>query len=256
MGSQDDKTSDASIKAMEELGRKIDGLSQKISDLTQALSGMQTTAKAAAPAAMPAQSGLSIAIIGVRGHGQNHIKAYNKLKDCYISYICDVDTKVGNAAADAIKKVTGFRPKTVQDYREMLKDPSVDAVVICTPHHWHVLCAIDALKAGKHVYIEKPITHHYSERWSLLAAAKKYNGIVQAGTQLRSNQSLAAAGEYMRSGQLGAIEMVHCIVHKDRPPVARSADAKVPATVDYKMWSGPAKIAALLRGAALAPPAG
>lgn len=185
--------------------------------------------------------GLSIALLGTRGHGQKHIAAYSKLKNCYISYICDVDTKQGKAAVEKVYELTGHKPKFVQDFREMLKDSSVDCVSIATPHHWHAKATILALQAGKHVYVEKPVTHTFSEKHAVLAAAKKYGKIVQTGTQLRSNTSLSAAGEYMRAGKLGKINIVHCIVHKDRPITPIVNTSKIPSTIDYDVWCGPAK---------------
>lgn len=244
-----DKPVQLSLESVDDLNRQLANLNKNVQDLNASLAAFEKALLAGKPAVKPAPkpaapkaTGESIAIIGVRGHGANHIKAFNKLKNCYISYVCDVDSKVGKTAAETIYKETGIRPKFVQDFREMLKDPSVDCVAICTPHHWHSLAAILCLQAGKHVYLEKPITHSYEERWSVLAAARKYGKIVQAGTQLRSNSSLKAAGEYMRAGKLGHIGLVHCIVHKDRAPVPLSNENKIPDSVDYDIWCGPADV--------------
>ena len=184
---------------------------------------------------------LNVAIVGVGGHGKNHIESFMKLNDCTISHVCDVDTKMGMAAVAHIHKVSGCKPAFVQDIRALLKVPAVDCVAIATPHHWHALAAIWALRAGKHVYLEKPISHTYSEGASVLAAAHKYGKVVQSGTQLRSNTSLAAAGSFMRGGGIGDIELVHCLTHKDRPAVPRSSESKIPATVDFDLWCGPAE---------------
>lgn len=231
---------------------EITELAIQIAELTKATKTLTSTIKgldgklAGAPvkmatAAKPAPTGLSIAILGTRGHGQRHIAQYTKLKGCYISYICDVDSKHGKAAVDQVEKLTGHRPKFVQDFREMLKDKSVDCISISIPHHWHALAVVLSLRAGKHVYVEKPVTHTFAESASIFAAARKYGKIVQTGTQLRSNTSLAAAGEYIRAGKLGEVELVHCIVHKDRPPTPLANESKIPATVDYDIWCGPAE---------------
>jgi len=183
--------------------------------------------------------GESVAIIGVRGHGKKHIAAFNKLKDCYISWICDVDSKVGKAAVEEIYKISGHRPRFTQNYKDMLKDKTVDAVSIASPHHCHAEQAINTLKANKHVYIEKPLTQAYDERFAIEAAAKKSDKFIQAGTQLRSNTSLLAAGQFMQEGGLGEVELVHCIIHKDRPMVPSvAAQSKIPKTVDYDLWCG------------------
>ena len=194
-----------------------------------------------------AKSGLSVAIMGVGGHGKKHIEAFMKLNDCHISHICDVDTKMGTAAAASVFKEKGYKPKLAQDLRTVLKDPSVDCVAIAAPHHWHALATIWALRAGKHVYVEKPVTHTFSEGPSVLAAARKYGKVVQSGTQLRSNTSLAAAGEFMRNGELGEIELVHCLIHKDRPAVPLSDKSSIPASVDFDLWCGPAETSEVLR---------
>jgi len=230
-------------KELRELKKSIDELSLSI----RALQTASITSVSPNVSAVVKPTGIAVAVVGTRGHGQKHIAAFMKQKDCYIHTICDVDTAVGKAAVDAIEKATGFRPKQVSDLNDVLADKSVEAVSISTPHHWHALATVRALQAGKHVYIEKPITHSFAEGPVVLAAAEKYGKVVQAGTQLRSNTSLRAAGEYMRAGKLGEIELVHCIVHKDRPQVPLSNSNKIPKTVDYDLWCGPADMDAVTR---------
>ena len=203
----------------------------------------------AASASVPASVAqpLRLAVVGTRGHGQKLIDAFGKLDQCRITHICDVDSKVGEDTASAVRAKYGHQPVFVQDYRALLKLPEVDAVAIATPHHWHALMAIWAVQAGKHVYLEKPVTHNLNEGPALLAAARKYGRVIQAGTQLRSNTSLAAAGEYMRAGKLGRIIGVHCLIHKSRAPMPLSNDNKIPASVDYDLWCGPAPKSELTR---------
>lgn len=232
-------------KELSDLTASVDALNASIKALSINLADAKTVSPSPAPkaakAAAPAkQTGIAVAIVGTRGHGQKHIAAFNKLAGCYIHTICDVDTAVGAKAVDAILKETGHRPKLVQDLKDVLADKTVDAVSIATPHHWHALGTVRSLQAGKHVYIEKPITHSFAEGPVVVAAAQKYGKVVQAGTQLRSNTSLKAAGEYMRSGKMGDITLVHCIVHKDRPQVPLTNANKIPKTVDYDLWCGPA----------------
>lgn len=222
-------------KELRELKRSVDSLNTSIKALNASL------AKAGGLSQMPSPTGIPLAIIGTRGHGMKHIAGFLKIKDCYIHTICDVDTALGKKAADEIEAQTGHRPKVVQDLRKVLADDAVAAVSIATPHHWHALATVWALQAGKHVYVEKPITHSYSEGPSVISAAKKYKQIIQAGTQLRSNTSLKAAGQYMQDGKLGDVTLVHCIVHKDRPPVPLSNTNKIPKTVDFDLWCGPAE---------------
>jgi predicted dehydrogenase len=182
---------------------------------------------------------IRLAVIGGGMHGAKSIKAILKAPDCRITYICDVDEAKGKARAQEIRKATGKTPKTVTDFRVVLDDPTVHGVVIVTPHHWHALAAVMALKAGKHVYIEKPVTHCFAEGPVLRAAAHRYRRVVMPGTQLRSNLSLMAAGDFMQAGELGAINFVHCIIHKARPALPMTGPAEIPETVNYDMWVGP-----------------
>ncbi len=188
-----------------------------------------------------ARPGVGVAIVGVRGHGAKHIAAFQKLSNCHIAAICDVDEKVGRAAVAKIEAAQGFAPSFTTDVRALLTDDSVDALAIATPHHWHAVSAWWGLRAGKHVYLEKPVTHTIAEGPVLIAAAEKYGRVIQSGNQLRSNTSLAAAGEFMRSGGLGDVTLVHCIIHKARLPMPPKAKP-VPASVDYDLWCGPAPL--------------
>jgi len=190
---------------------------------------------------------VGVAVVGTRGHGLKHIEALLKLPDCRIVHVCDVDSKVGHDTVEHIHSVCGHRPRFTQDIREMLKDPEVEAVTIATPHHWHALATVWALRAGKHVYLEKPVTHSYAEGPVVLAAARKYGRLVQAGTQLRSNTSLRAAGEFMKAGGLGDLTLVHCVVHKDRPPTPRVQHLDIPASINYDLWCGPAEMSEVTR---------
>ena len=247
--------------AIRHLARAIDELNHNIREMKGDAAPLPV-ASASAPASRPAPTlaptqaptqaraaaaQLRLAIVGTRGHGQKLISAFGALQNCRVTHVCDVDTKLGEETVRAIKAKHGHQPVFVQDYRALLKLPDVDAVAIATPHHWHALMTIWALQAGKHVYLEKPVTHNLNEGPVLLAAARKYGRVVQAGNQLRSNTSLAAAGEYMRAGKLGRIIGVHCLIHKDRPPMPLSNDNKIPASVDYDLWCGPAPKTELTR---------
>jgi predicted dehydrogenase len=184
---------------------------------------------------------LYVAIMGARGHGKQHIKNFLAIPECRIAYICDVDLAVGNAAANEIEKSAGYRPKVVQDFRHALDDKDVDILSIVAPHHWHALAAIWAMQAGKHVYLEKPISHTFLEGEEIVAAARKYRKVIQAGTQLRSNMSLRAASDFIRSGGLGKVKVAHCITYKPRPAMPQADKISIPASVDYDLWCGPAE---------------
>ncbi|MFZ1468678.1 MAG: Gfo/Idh/MocA family oxidoreductase [Paracoccaceae bacterium] len=221
-----------------DLGARLDTLRAEVSGLRSEIAAKAPAVqKAVATAKGPKP--LVLALIGGGMHGTKALKALLTLKDCQIGYVCDVDQKKGAARVAEIKAKTGKIPKLVTDFRQALADPAVDGVVICTPHHWHALATVWALQAGKHVYVEKPVTHAFAEGPVLQAAARKYGKVVMPGTQLRSNTSLMAAGDYMRSGKLGPISLVHCIIHKDRPSLPMTNEVKVPDSVDYDLWLGP-----------------
>ena len=185
---------------------------------------------------------IRVAVIGVKGRGMEHIGSYLKLKDARITTICDVDRKVIGPATKAIGMVYGSPPKYVQDLRRVFDDPEVDAVSIATPNHWHSLAAIWACQAGKDVYVEKPVSHNVSEGRKAVEAARKYNRIVQAGTQCRSHKGIQDAIAFLRSGQLGPIYMAKGLCYKPRGSIGHKPEGAIPEGLDYDLWTGPAEL--------------
>ncbi len=185
---------------------------------------------------------IRVAVIGVRGRGMEHVHSYLKLKDARITTICDVDQKVIKPATLEISAVYGSAPKYVQDLRRVFDDPEIDAVSIATPNHWHSLATIWACQAGKDVYVEKPISHNVSEGRKAVEAARKYNKIVQAGTQCRSHKGIQDAIEFLRSGKLGQIYMAKGLCYKPRGSIGHKPDGPVPEGLDYDLWTGPAEM--------------
>jgi predicted dehydrogenase len=179
---------------------------------------------------------LSVAVIGVRSRGGDHAKAFDAREDCVVSYICDVDSAIGERVADRFKG----KPKFVQDLRRILDDKSVDIVSIATPNHWHSLAAIWAMQAGKDVYVEKPVSHHVSEGRRMVQVARKYGRICQGGTQYRSSGGNRAASEYVRAGKLGKVTRAHVCTYRPRASIGAAGEHAPPKTVDYNLWAGPA----------------
>ena len=197
---------------------------------------------AVAPAAGSASGDVRIAIVGINGKGNSHINDFKKVAGCRIVALCDVDSavlakRVGQLEKDNIK-VTAYA-----DYRKVLEDPNIDAVVLATPNHWHSLQTIWACQAGKDVYVEKPLSQNVWEGRQAVLAAKKYNRIVQIGTQSRSSGELAKAAAYLREGNLGKIQWARGLCYKTRDSIGKTTGPqKVPASVDYDLWSGPAPL--------------
>jgi predicted dehydrogenase len=192
--------------------------------------------------ATPANDRLVLAIIGVGGGRCNSLAmGFLDRGDCQVNYICDVNRQLleSRAAAYAARQ-GGKRPKCTQDFREMLGDKSIDAVVIATPPHWHALATILCCRAGKDVYCEKPQSHNCWEGRQAVAAARKYDRIVQIGTQNRSAPYNIAAKRYLEEGKLGRIHL--CRVHEQRfeADFQWGPDTPPPDTLNWDMWNGPA----------------
>ena len=134
------------------------------------------------------------------------------------------------------------------DYRKVLDDKEVDAVVIATPNHWHSLMAIWACQAGKDVFVEKPISHNVWEGRKLVEAARKYNRIVQAGIQSRSDEAFPEVIDYLKQGNLGKIIAAYGLCYKPRESIGKvGGPHPIPKSVDYNLWSGPAPLVPLKR---------
>ena len=153
---------------------------------------------------------LRLGFIGVGGRSETHQKSAIKLQGeglVEIVAVCDVFNRHRQEAADRIKNVTGHEPKQIADYRELLADKSIDAVVISTPDHWHAKQTLDAFKADKHVYCEKPMTHSVEEAVAVYKAWKESGKVMQVGVQSTSLPVWKDINERLRDGQLGKVLM-------------------------------------------------
>jgi predicted dehydrogenase len=181
-----------------------------------------------------------VGIVGLRGRGENHIRAYGALKNVEIAALCDIDDSVMSERLAQVRKM-GFQPKTYTDIRKMLDDKSIDAVSIATPHHWHAVMAIWAMQAGKDVYVEKPCSHNLWEGKQLIRATKKYNRIVQHGTQSRSMPAMIDAMKKLQEDAvIGDIYLSRGLCFKWRDTIGHTPVSPVPTGVDYDLWTGPA----------------
>jgi len=190
---------------------------------------------------------ITVAIIGCGIRGKQHASELVKLPQCDIAYVCDPDRDRGAELTAQIAKQKRPEPKAVQDLRNVLDDKSVQAVFIATPNHWHTLAAIWALQAGKDVYVEKPVSHNISEGRRIVQVARKHGRICQAGTQYRSSGALAEAIKYIHDGKLGEVKLARSIVYGRRDSIGGPGHYKVPASVDYNLFCGPAPMSPLTR---------
>jgi predicted dehydrogenase len=210
---------------------------------------VQTTAGSAAavfaaPAflkATQANEKIGIAVVGAGGRGSSHISAFVGDSRTNVTYIAEVDEKMGNAKCDQIEKQQGFRPKLVKDMRHAFDSSDVDAVSTATPNHWHALCGVWAMQAGKDAYLEKPVSHNIMEGSSLVAAARRYDKICQVGTQSRSSSALHDAVKFIQEGGIGEVKFARGLCYKRRKSIGKLGDYKIPDVVDFNLWSGPAE---------------
>jgi predicted dehydrogenase len=180
-----------------------------------------------------------VACVGVHGQGRTHIRRYSEMRNVEIAAICDVDESVLNARVDEIEKAGKKRPAAFTDLRKLLEDKTIDAISIATPNHQHTLQTIWACQAGKDVYVEKPCSHDMFEAKQIVAAAQKYNRLVQHGTNCRSNISREAI-QHMRDGLIGEVYMARGLCFKWRDTIGRKPAMAAPAGVHYDLWLGPA----------------
>jgi predicted dehydrogenase len=181
-----------------------------------------------------------IAVIGIGGRGRDHISGYNKLENVEIVAVCDIDDDhLAKAAKQVEANGTKPTPKTYKDIRKLLENKDIDAISIATPNHWHTLAAIWGMQAGKDVYVEKPCAHNMFEAKQIVAAARKYNRIVQHGSQIRSSKAVREGMQKMHEGLIGDVYMARGICFKWRDTIGRKPVEPVPAGVDYDLWTGP-----------------
>lgn len=181
--------------------------------------------------------------IGVMGlsRGQALALDFAKLDGVEVATVCDVDGHRLTSSANQLQDRTGSKPpKTTKDFREILADKNIDALVCAAPNHWHGPATIMACKAGKHVYVEKPCSHNPREGEWMIAAAQKFSRCVQMGSQRRSAAGTQEAIAKLHSGAIGKVHLARCYYNNLRGPVGKGAEGVPPAELNYDLWQGPA----------------
>lgn len=194
-----------------------------------------------------------VAVAGLNGRGGSHVGEFAKMPGVAIAYLIDPDTRTYDKRLKQIEECcrqvekqhgrssTQVREvRTVQDVRRALDDKSVDAVSVATPNHWHALLTIWACQADKDVYVEKPCSHNVHEGRIAVQAARRYNRIVQHGTQSRSSRDWALAAAAIHSGKLGKLLVSRGLCYKPRGSIGVKPAAAPPAELDFDIWLGPA----------------
>ncbi|MAG94847.1 MAG: dehydrogenase, partial [Planctomycetaceae bacterium] len=180
------------------------------------------------------------AVLGVRSQGKALASRLCQLGDVDVVAICDVDQSVLPAASKSVEELQGQAPRWETDFRRLLDDPSIDALVIATPDHWHALMTIMACRAGKDVYVEKPVSHNLIEGERMVEAARQYDRVVQSGLQQRSGTHFRSAVELVQSGKLGTVSLARAWSVHRRKSIGFRNDGKTPNGVNYNLWLGPA----------------
>ncbi len=184
---------------------------------------------------------LRVAVMGVRGRGMSHVGGFAGKNNCEVVTICDCDEGVVKPAMGAVEKAQGAAPTFEKDIRKVLEDKSIDIISIATPNHWHALAAVWAMRAGKHVYCEKPATHNVHEGRLMVQASRKYKKVCQVGTQSRSTTGMREAIAYIHDGKIGKVDLAYGTCYKPRKSIGKvDAPTEPPKGMDYDLWCGPA----------------
>lgn len=181
-----------------------------------------------------------VGLMGAGGRGRGLLEFFAKRPDVEIAWVCDPDSRRLPAVQKVTESAKGKAPKTTQDFRRMLEDKEVDAVINATPDHWHALGTILACQAGKDVYVEKPLSHNLWEGRKMIEAARKYDRVVQLGTQSRSAPYTREAADWIRAGKLGDVLLVKVFNTLPMSMHKPLQEQPVPAGFDYDLWCGPA----------------
>lgn len=184
-----------------------------------------------------------VAVIGCheKGRGAAILKILAKVPGIEVATVCDVDSRARDFAADFVQKSSGTAPKKEKDLRKVLEDKQLDAVISETPDHWHALSAVLAMRAGKHVYVEKPCAFCPREGEIILETWKKTGMVFQMGAQRRSSAAFLAAVKAIRDERaIGSPKWGKTWYMTRRAPIGKGADIPVPDWLDWELWQGPA----------------
>ena len=192
-----------------------------------------------AKAAAGANERVTLALIGARNQGRGvAVRAIRA--GAAVKTICDIDPAIIAKVTPELERAQGRAPGAAADFRRVLDDKDIDGVIIATPDHWHTRMALLACQAGKDVYVEKPLSQTIREGQLIREAARRYNRIVQVGTQRRSGEHFQSAAEYVASGKLGKVCLVKAWMCQTRESIGNPPDQDAPPGVDYDAWLGPA----------------
>lgn len=224
------------------MSHPTDGSSRR-SFLASAAAATAATSALHSASASPARSSAADkVIVGVMGvnRGSALAQVYSTLPDVEVRYVCDIDSKRLADFQESLSKKVDYEVKGVADFRRILDDPEVDAMVCAAPNHWHAPASILACSAGKHVYVEKPCSHNPREGELLIEAARKNKRCVQMGNQRRSGDKLTEAINLVHEGRIGRVYYSRSWYAATRGPMGTGTPGDPPPEIDYDLWQGPA----------------
>ncbi|MBM3974791.1 MAG: Gfo/Idh/MocA family oxidoreductase [Planctomycetes bacterium] len=220
------------------------------------VAGRAAAAPAPGPARLPVRgpacAEVRLAVVGLRSRGWEHVNAFARVPGCRVVALCDVDRDVLAQRADECRKGDERRPpfevKTYGDPRALFAADDIDAIAIATPNHTHAMLGVFAMQAGKHVYVEKPVSHVVDEGQRLVDVAAATKKVCASGTQARSHKAVREAMAFVHGGGLGTVLCVRGLCYKPRRPIGVVAGPQfAPSSVDYDRWLGPVEYRPLRR---------
>ncbi len=187
---------------------------------------------------------IRIAVAGLNSRGKSHIEGWLKQENVEIAWLVDPDQKVLEQTLKMVEEMSGgkSKPQGAADVRTALDDKSLNAISIATPNHWHSLMTIWSAQAGKHVYVEKPMSHDVAEGRVVVAAQEEHGVVIQHGTQSRSNARIAGLHEAIHAGKFGRLKIAYGYCCKPRGSIGTSPFSAAPSQLDWNLWRGPADI--------------
>ena len=197
---------------------------------------------AAAYRAVPgANDRINAGFIGLGVQGTGRLREFLRHADVNVTAVCDVDQEHLDRAVETVRAARPAAPAATRDFRQLLARKDVDAVVIATPDHWHAIPTVEACRAGKDVFVEKPLCHSLAEGRAMLEAAHKHGRITQLGNHIHNDHpNYRRVVELVRSGRLGKIHKVYCWIRSSDRGIGNPPDSAPPPGLDYNIWLGPA----------------
>jgi predicted dehydrogenase len=193
--------------------------------------------KAGLSRVQPAAERLVVGVMGM-GRGKALALEFAQMEGVEVRYVCDVDQERAESAAKSVNDAGG-KTVPIQDFRRILDDQEIDALVCAAPNHWHGPATVMACKAGKHVYVEKPVSHNPQEGEWMIQAAEKYGRCIQMGTQRRSSAGYLKAIEKLHAGAIGKVYLARAFYNSKRGSIGSKSDDQAPAHLNFDLWQGP-----------------